>query len=155
MQRTVKRQFSMFFRNRRRRSEPASNRVQKSKLVIIVAAKPAENPNREIVTDTVAFERNHSRLLGEFQKAVPNNVNMSLLIKETHEERRNRLSTSSEKMTILLQEYPYFANKKYVSKLRVCVCSYRLDNNIYRLTKVVYSVQSSITLIAWLLFLLI
>ena len=56
------------------------------------------------------FECNHSRLLEEFKKAVPNNLNMSL-------ERRNRLSASSEKMIILLQEYPYFTNKKYVSKL--------------------------------------
>ena len=73
-QRTVKRQLGMFFRNRRRISEPPtskSNGVGRSKLqlVNIVAAKHAENHNgQEIVTDIVTFERYHSRLLEEFQR---------------------------------------------------------------------------------------
>jgi len=104
------------FRNKRRKSDHSTPLPSRSKLVWIPNAKPtqplsADNP-RSVIPG--AFERNHARLIKEFQQKNPNENAMTQLLKETFPERRKSIETAQKKTTDILKEYPYFSKSTWV-----------------------------------------
>lgn len=101
------------FRNKRRKSDAPL--PSGSKLVSIPNAKPSQplssNHQQSIPG---AFDRNHARLIKEFEQKNPNQKAMIQLLKETFPECRKAIETAQKKTTEILKEYPYFAKSTWV-----------------------------------------
>ena len=117
---------SQKFRNLRRNSEPVKPAIKqegKCKLVTLANAMPATASARTTKPtdigedDEVAYQRNTARLIEEFQKKNSKNSLIMDLLLITHKRRREYIHGYQERTTDLVQKFPFFTSKKWVSIL--------------------------------------
>ena len=101
----------------RRNSDPISTKGKLSsnagaKLITATHASPISFTNED---DPVAYERNHKALVTEFKRPQAKKDTIIKLLSLTHTIRRKRITESSDKVTIILEEYPFFKSKAWVS----------------------------------------
>ena len=103
----------------RRNSDPistkgklSSNAGASTKLITATHASPISFTNED---DPVAYERNHKALVSEFKRPQAKKNIIQKLLSLTHNIRRKRITESSDKVTTILEEYPFFKSKTWVS----------------------------------------
>lgn len=118
---------SQKFRNLRRTSEPTkpdNKQETKRKLISLANAMPAtvsHKPSKpaEISDDNdddeVAYQRNTTKLIEEFNKKNSKHSLIADLLLITHKRRRGFIHNCQERTTDLIKQFPFLGSKKWVS----------------------------------------
>ena len=113
---------SQRYRNSRRDSDPVSVEVSKKKLVTISHALiPATDFSEDM--DIVAYERNNKSMLTLYNSRSFNPNEFHKLLKLTYKIRRSKVNSSSLTISAIKEEYPYFANAKWVSLICISIAT--------------------------------
>lgn len=123
-QSSVKSYLSQRFRNQRRSSEPLQAKGKTSKLItsahatpVAASLKPQDTEGAD--DDPVAYERNNAALVAEVKRPQPRINTMKRLLELTCKGRRGIINSSTSKTTELLEQFPFFKDKRMVCSIHV------------------------------------
>ena len=102
----------------RQASEPCDSQESKPKLVTAAHVTPVAGTlplGGTKKSDPVGYERSMESLLEELNRPQARNEVIKSLMKVTFEERREKINGSTSHTTTLLDDFPFFKKKKWVS----------------------------------------
>lgn len=109
---TTHTRLSQRFRNKRRQSAD----LTRSAGVIAKANIPLDDANHDLQDDDVAYKRNMENILQELRKPRPQPDLLKKLLKLTFLQRKKIINDSLLHTTKLLDEFPFFRMKAWVSR---------------------------------------
>ena len=117
MQGDLKDYFSQRYRNLRRYSEQTDTSKSDTKIITKEKAVPMAQTHVHECLDEVGYLRSMESLLKEVKRPQPRDEIVKKLLEVTFEGRRQKIDGALVQTTTLLDEYPFFKIKKWVSIL--------------------------------------